>query len=85
MCHQQQVLTSLLTAIGETFEASILSDFNQQKPLAVIEDPKANQYRAISDASVGRWKKDLSAPQVHYIQQELAELVKPFAYFTEKD
>lgn len=61
----EETLRKLFAALGEVFEPEVLDLFHAPTRGVGIEDPKVATTRAVHADSVGRWKRDLSAEEVH--------------------
>ncbi|OGW38361.1 MAG: hypothetical protein A2Y97_14380 [Nitrospirae bacterium RBG_13_39_12] len=77
----QEVLTALLKMLGETYEPSMLLDFNSPQRQRGIEDPKIIHTSGIHLQSINRWQKELSPEQIHYALTELEQYIVKFHYF----
>jgi hypothetical protein len=74
----ERALTQMLSRLGETFEPSMLEAVKDQRQDR-IEDPKFWRFGAISQANVGRWRRDLppevlaeTVPILQNVMNELA-------------
>lgn len=76
----EEVLVDFLKNIGETFESSMLRDYQQKARRTGIEDPKVLNRATIDDQSVGRWINELNDHQVRFATKKLAPLFTNFGY-----
>lgn len=76
----EQVLKTLFSSLGETFEPEILCRFNQQERRSGIEDFKVKESERVYSSSVSRWKSDLTEQQIDYCQKNLSGIFERFGY-----
>ena len=72
-------MAKLLAFLGESFEESILEDYNKSSTKG-IGDPKVINTSSIHSDSIGRWKKNITGDKLKYATKELKPLIKNLGY-----
>lgn len=76
----EKVVKDINIFIGEKYEDSMLTAFNDSLRKKGIEDPKILLTKSIHSTSIGRWKNDLSNSEIDYISKRCKKIFKKFNY-----
>jgi Sulfotransferase family len=76
----EQTMTDLLDRLGEKFEAALLNELQARHHGTGLEDPKALRWSGISQASIGRWQRDIPTRQIELLRHHFGFLLPRLGY-----